>query len=214
MAAELLVATRSGHKLAEIRAIIAPAARVDLVSLSELGIAHSAAEDDIELHSTFLANAVAKARYFAELTGRRTLADDSGIVVAALGGAPGVRTKRFAIDRGYAPAGTAGSDLDVANNELLVALLADTPDERRGAHYVCAAALAEPARVSATAIGTCRGVVARTPKGSGGFGYDPLFVIPDLGITFAELAPEDKNRRSHRARAVRALTPLLTADLR
>ena len=205
MASELLVATRSSAKLAEIRAIVSAAGRVQLVSLSDLAVPPSAAEDEIECHATFLANAIAKARYFAKLTTMRTLADDSGIVVAVLAGAPGVRSRRFAIDRGRVADAVAGRQLDEANNALLLELLAGVPDQERGAHYVCAAALAEPTRVVATAVGTCRGTVARAPQGSNGFGYDPLFFMADLDVTFAELPPAQKNLRSHRAKAIRAL---------
>lgn len=209
MASELLVATRSSKKLAEIRAIVSAAARVQLLSLTELAVPPTAAEDEIECHATFLANAIAKARYFAELTGMPTLADDSGIVIAALAGAPGVRSRRFASDRGRVASDSHGEQLDEANNALLLELLAHVPHEGRTAHYVCAAALAEPDHVIVTSLGTCAGTIARAPQGSGGFGYDPLFLIPDLGITFAELSRAQKNLRSHRAKAIRALTPQL-----
>jgi XTP/dITP diphosphohydrolase len=209
LASELLVATRSGEKLAEIRAISSAGARVQLLSLNDLAVTPSAAEDEIEYHATFLANAIAKARYFAELTGMRTLADDSGMVIAALAGAPGVRSRRFAIDRGRVPADVNGKQLDEANNALLLDLLAEVRDADRGAHYVCTAAVADPGRVIVTSIGTCRGMIARDPQGSGGFGYDPLFLLPDIGGTFAELSRAQKNLRSHRAKAVRALAPQL-----
>jgi XTP/dITP diphosphohydrolase len=209
LASELLVATRSSEKLAEIRAIVSAAARVQLLSLSELAVAPSAAEDEIECHATFLANAIAKARYFAGLTGMATLADDSGIVIAALAGAPGVRSRRFASDRGYVAADVDGKRLDEANNALVLELLAQVPDEDRNAHYVCAAALADPNRVVVTSIGSCGGTLARAPQGSGGFGYDPLFFIPVLGVTLAELSRVEKNLHSHRAKAIRAITPLL-----
>lgn len=209
MASELLVATRSNAKLDEIRAIVQAGARVQLRSLSDLGLPPSPAEDEIERHPTFLTNAVAKAHYFAELTAMLTLADDSGIVVAALAGRPGVRSRRFAIDHGRVPATVEGKQLDQANNALLLELLAGVPDQERGAHYVCAAALAAPTRLIVTSIGTCRGTITRASRGSGGFGFDSVFFIPDLGITFAELSPAQKNRRSHRAKAIRALAPEL-----
>lgn len=211
MAADtILVATRSADKLEEIRAILAMTGLkvARLSSLADLGIPVSAAEDEIEIYDTFVENAVAKARYFEQLTGLPTLADDSGIVVDALAGGPGVRTRRFAIDHAFVAAETAGKELDRANNQLLLAKLKDVPDEERAAHYLCAAVL-QHGDHAISAIGTCAGWIAREEKGSGGFGYDPLFYLPKLRITFAELTAEQKNARSHRALAVRALAPHL-----
>ena len=208
MAAEILVATRSVDKLEEIRAILGASLRSRLITLSDIGIEATAAEDDIEQHATFVENALAKARYFAQLTGMPVLADDSGLAVAALKGGPGVRTKRFAIDRGVAPATLAGKALDEANNELLLRELAAVADAERAAHYVCAAAFASNQRM-VCALGTCSGFIARERSGEGGFGYDPLFYIPQLGVTFAQLSRAQKNARSHRARAWRALAAQL-----
>ena len=207
MASELLVATRSAHKLAEIRAILAGVPHTVMVTLSDLQIPVTPVEDDIEAYDSFLANAVAKANYFAALTGLPTLADDSGIVVDALDGAPGVRTRRFALDHNYVAPDTTGLELDRANNRLLLEKLERVPDEQRGAHYVCAAALASRDRIIATSIGTCSGVIARAERGSGGFGYDPIFFLPSLERRFAELSADEKNQRSHRAIAFRALAP-------
>lgn len=204
MASELLVATRSLDKLEEIRAIAGAATKMQLVLLSELNVQAAPAEDDLETYETFVENAVAKARYFALLTGRRTIADDSGLMVDALGGAPGVRTKRFALDHGIS--GLKGSALDTANVRLLLEEMAHHEDRR--ARYVSAVALADGDRVMA-AVGTCAGEIFREPRGSGGFGYDPIFYIPALDATFAELTPEEKNKRSHRALAMRAMTPHL-----
>lgn len=205
MASELLVATRSADKLKEICAILGSAGRVRLITLDEAGVPPTAAEDELESRETFIANAVAKARYFAGLTGMPTLADDSGLAVNALKGGPGVRTKRFAIDHGVVGGDTTGKSLDDANNKLLLERLAAVPDAERAAHYVCAAAFANAGDRVVTSIGTCAGMIARAPRGDGGFGYDPLFLLPDLGITFAELTPVQKNARSHRAVAFRAL---------
>lgn len=206
----LLIATRSADKLKEIREILARTALkpISLQSLADLNIATSPAEDDIENFDTFLENAIAKARYFAQLTGIRTLADDSGIVVDALGGAPGVRTKRFALDHGYVPEGTSGKALDQANNRLLLERLRDIEGTERCAHYVCAAAYCDGEHV-VTVVGTVDGTIAREEKGTGGFGYDPLFCMETRGITFAELSRDEKNSCSHRALAVRALAPHL-----
>lgn len=210
------LATRSTHKAAEIREIL-KTSRVQLISLAELGISESAEEDAIENAETFLGNAVAKARYFARCTGLPTIADDSGLEVDALDRRPGVRTRRFAIDHGYS--GPAGEALDQANNALLLDRLKGVADRERTARYICAAALALPGEGSTdpslssrglvTAVGSCEGRIAHELRGSGGFGYDPLFLLPDLDITFAELAAEQKNARSHRARTFRALTALL-----
>ena len=204
MASEILLATRSRDKAAEILAIIASGAPVRLLTLQDLRIPAQPVEEDLEIHDTFIDNAAAKARYFAALTNRLTLADDSGLMVAALKGGPGVRTRRFAADHGInAP------DQDQANNELLLERLHDVPDHHRDAQYVCAAALAWPAGAALISVGTCRGRITRQRAGSGGFGYDPLFFVPELGVTFAQLTPAQKNERSHRALAMRALAPHL-----
>ena len=206
MASDLLVATRSHDKLDEIRAVVASAARLRLVTLRDLGIAPAPEEDNLEHFDTFVDNALAKARYFANLTGMRTLADDSGLLVDALGGGPGVRTKRFAIDNEYVSPDTSGKALDEANNALLLEKLDGVKE--RGAHYMSTVALVDGAR-AITAVGTCSGVITTSPRGSGGFGYDPLFYIPALEKTFAELSLAEKNARSHRAVAMRAIASQL-----
>ncbi|HEY0674193.1 MAG TPA: non-canonical purine NTP pyrophosphatase [Longimicrobiales bacterium] len=200
MASEFLLATRSPDKAREIREILQPVAHVELCTLKDVGIMPSAAEDDVENFPTFLENALAKARYFSRLTGRAVLADDSGLMVAALKGAPGVRTKRFAADHG-----SDRTDVDEANNDLLLEKLRDVPASNRAARYVCAAACVFPDERSLTAIGTCAGVIAFERKGTGGFGYDPLFLLPALRVTFAQLTAAQKHEHSHRARAFRAL---------
>lgn len=196
----IAVGTRSAHKLAEIRGILGVQADIEIVGLDELGIPATPEEDAVEAFDSFVENARAKAAFYAARTGLPTLADDSGLAVDALGGAPGVRSKRFS-----GRADLSGAALDRANIELLLSRLADVPAERRGAHFVCVAALALPDGRSLATIGTVAGRIAPEPRGTGGFGYDPLFLLPDLGVTFAELPPEEKNRRSHRARAFRAL---------
>jgi XTP/dITP diphosphohydrolase len=202
----ILVATRSRHKASEIARILGRTRALQLVTLKDAGIAESAAEDELETAQTFLENARAKALYFARATGMPVLADDSGLEVVALGMTPGVRTRRFALDAGIDAEGDA---LDAANNRLLLERLAAVPDERRAARYVCALCFARPACEIVCSIATCSGAIARAPRGTGGFGYDPLFLIPDLGLTFAELSPEQKDARSHRARALRALASVL-----
>jgi len=199
-----LLATRSGDKLREIREILAPVG-LRLVSLRELEVPHAAEEEAIEAFETFRENALAKARYFAALTGLPTLADDSGLEVEALAGAPGVYTKRFS-----GRTDLTGKALDQANNALLLQRLAGVPAERRRARYVCAAAAAFPGGHVRVAVGTTPGVIAQTPsQGTGGFGYDPLFFVPELAATFADVPADVKHRRSHRARAFRALASAL-----
>jgi XTP/dITP diphosphohydrolase len=196
----LVVATRNAGKVREIREILAHAPGWEVVGLEDLRIAESPEEDDVEAFETFEENALAKAHYFARKTGELALADDSGLCVDALGGAPGVRSRRFAaVDE------ARGERQDGANNRHLLALLADVPDERRTAHYVCAAAAAWPDGRELVRTGTCDGVILRQARGTGGFGYDPLFSVADEGQTFGELPPDRKNALSHRGRAVRSL---------
>lgn len=194
----LVVATRNSGKVREITEVLAAYPSIEVVGLAGLGIPETSEEDRIEGFDTFEENALAKARYFAARTGELTLADDSGICVDALGGAPGVRSRRFAPG-----AELRGVEQDEANNQHLLALLRDTPDEERGAAYVCAAALAWPVGREAVFVGRCGGVLLREPHGTGGFGYDPLFYLPEEGATFGELPADRKNEISHRGRAVR-----------
>jgi non-canonical purine NTP pyrophosphatase (RdgB/HAM1 family) len=193
----ILVATRSPHKMEEIRELL-DGTGLDPVSLAEIGVEERSEEERIEVHETFAANALAKARYFHDRTGMFTLADDSGLCVDALVGAPGVRTKRFA-------PGSLVQDFgrDEANNRHLLRVMTEIPEGERGAHYRCAAA-AYDGRGHRIWEGRVEGRIAREPRGTGGFGYDPLFVIPDRERTFAELPAEVKARISHRARAFRA----------
>ncbi len=201
----LLIATHSTHKLAELRELLA-LDRAELVSLDDLGIA----DDPDETGETFATNARIKARFGARRTGLPTLADDSGIEVDALGGAPGVRTRRYA--------GPNATDLD--NNAKLLDALRGLPPERRGARYVCILALAlpRPGAGPGEAVpmrlvrGTTRGRIATEPRGTGGFGYDPIFEPegePPGGRTFGEWAAAEKHRISHRGRAARRMTPIL-----
>jgi XTP/dITP diphosphohydrolase len=193
----LLIATRSEHKLRELRELLA-LERAELVSLDELGVDGDPVEDG----ATFEDNAAIKARFGAEATGLPTLADDSGIEVDALDGGPGVRTRRFA--------GEDATDAD--NNAKLLAALDGLPPERRGARYVCALVLAIPGQPLLYARGECRGRIATQPRGSGGFGYDPIFepeTEPPGGRTFGEWSAEGKHRISHRGRAAREMASLL-----
>ena len=193
----LLVATHSEHKLGELRDLLA-LRNGDLVTLDEAGVTDEPVEDA----DTFEGNAAVKARAGLAATGLPTLADDSGIEVDALDGAPGVRTRRYA--------GEDATDDD--NNRKLLGALAGLPPERRGARYVCALVLAMPHEPLVTVRGECAGRIATEPRGTGGFGYDPIFEPegePPGGRTFGQWTAEAKNEISHRARAARAMAPFL-----
>ncbi len=200
----LVVATRNPGKVREIHEMLAGLGGYEVVGLADLALPESPEEDALEAFDTFEENALAKARYFAERTNLLALADDSGICVDALGGAPGVRSRRFA-----AADEARGERQDEANNRHLLDLLRDVPDALRTARYVCAAALAWPDGRELVRTGTCEGVILHAPRGTGGFGYDPLVHIPDEGMTFGELPAERKNELSHRGRAVRAVVDAL-----
>ncbi len=201
---EFLLATRSAHKAKEARAILA-AATPRVLSLDAAGVAWSKDEEDLERYATFEENAAAKARYFGRRSGRLVVADDSGLEVQALGDRPGVRTKRFAPLADY-----PGLSRDDANNQHLLKLLAEVPPAGRRARYVCVAALFDPMAGALHSFrGEAPGRILRLPRGSGGFGYDPLFLDEEAQRSFAELAPEEKNERSHRGKAFRALAGFL-----
>ncbi|OPZ63847.1 MAG: dITP/XTP pyrophosphatase [Firmicutes bacterium ADurb.Bin506] len=192
MMRRLVVATRNRGKLVEIEAIM----RIDGLCLSALGD-WPAAPTTQETGSTFLENAMLKAMDAARFTGLPAIADDSGLCVDALDGAPGVLSARF---------GGPGLD-DVGRYELLLNTMRDVPEPQRGARFVCAVALAMPDGKVHTATGELRGSIAISPRGAGGFGYDPVFFLPDRGCTVAELPEEVKNAVSHRATALRAIAP-------
>lgn len=199
---ELLVATRSPHKLHELRGLIRLPDLL-LVSLDEAGVSPGPIEEHLEVHSSFEENARAKATYFHRSTLIPTIADDSGLCVDHLDGGPGVRTKRFAPDGMVERFGR-----DAANNRHLLQRLEGVPEEERGACYRCAIAY-EDGESSFIVEGSVEGRIATEPRGAGGFGYDPLFVVPEYGKTFGELPPEVKAELSHRSRAARALAERL-----
>lgn len=201
----VLLATRSPHKLAEIRDILA-SAPVEFLSLHELGLEPEPEEEQIERFQTFATNALAKARHFHARSGMPTVADDSGLCVDALAGEPGVRTRRFAPEQLARRLGR-----DEANNRYLLERLSGIPDEERGAEYVCAIAAVGGPTGSFLCKGQVRGRIGYEPRGEGGFGYDPLFVFPPRGRTFAELPSEVKREHSHRSRAAQSLRPWLEA---
>ena len=200
----LLLATRSEGKLRELRPMFERAG-LAVVDLREAGLAFHPDEDSVERFATFEQNALAKARYFHGRTGMPTIADDSGLEVMGLGGAPGVRSKRWS-----ARADLAGEELDRANNATLLRELAAMDDRR--ARYVCVAAYRDEAR-ELTARGESAGTIIDEARGEQGFGYDPYFQSQELGRTFGESAPEEKERVSHRGRAFRQLIARLTVAL-
>jgi XTP/dITP diphosphohydrolase len=197
-----LLATRSLGKLYELRPMF-EAAGMEITDLDVAGFAETSEEDDLEHFDTFEENALAKARYFRAKSGLPTIADDSGLEVRALGGAPGVRTKRWS-----GRSDLEGRALDIANNEYLLGMLATATDRR--ARYVCVAALVD-ASGEHLFRGETEGEILREGRGAGGFGYDPLFLSADLGMTFAEAERHEKERTSHRGRAFAQLIAWLDA---
>lgn len=193
----LVVATRNAGKLAELESLLRPLGH-ELIDLLGAGVEESAAEEEIEKWETFEENALAKARYFFDRAGGvPVIADDSGLEVDALGGLPGVRSKRFS-----GRSDLAGRALDAENNARLIASLHDAADLR--ARFVCAASFVS-FRSEATARGEVVGSIVRVPRGNLGFGYDAHFYSTELARTFGEADVADKERVSHRARAFRAL---------
>lgn len=199
-ARRLLLATRSAGKLRELLPMFEQAG-LEVRDLGAAGLAETPDEDDLEHFETFEGNALAKARHFFARSGVPTVADDSGIEVAALGGRPGVRSKRWS-----GRTDLTGVALDAANNERLLELLGGKSDRR--ARYVCAAAYAGPDR-ELVVRGETAGTVLTAPRGAGGFGYDPYFLSEDLGCSFGEASVEAKERVSHRGRAFRKLLQAL-----
>ncbi len=176
------------------------------ISLASLDILDTIDEPE-ETGATFAENACQKALYYARATGLWCLADDSGLVVDALDGKPGVHSARYAAERFSLDADRPKRD--AANTEKLLEALKNVPDDARGARFVCHLALAEPGKVLLETTGTVEGVIARHPKGDNGFGYDPVFFVPQLGATIAEMPAERKNELSHRGKAVRQFAKLL-----
>ncbi|MDB4958264.1 MAG: non-canonical purine pyrophosphatase, rdgB/HAM1 family [Myxococcales bacterium] len=210
----LVFATRNRGKLVELREL--------LPGIAVLSIDEAAAQlgrtipDVVEDADTFVGNAIKKAREVSQITGYPALADDSGLEVDALGGAPGVFSARYASPL---PSSVSGADHnDAANNTKLLGALAQVPPDKRTARFRSVLALADVAgRLGDQVItteGTCEGVILDAPRGTGGFGYDPLFYSPELALTFAEAGIGTKSELSHRARAMRAMRPKLLAYLK
>jgi len=198
---KLLVATRSSGKAREIRELFA-GLPFDLDFPADRFLERLPDEADLESGTSYVENAVAKARYFATRSGIPTVADDSGIEVDALDGAPGNRSARWS--------GAEGPGADAANNRLLLEKLAGIPEAQRTARYRCVVAfLSVPSAVPEIVEATCEGFVLDAPRGDGGFGYDPLFFSTELQMTFGEAPAGAKHRVSHRGRAFRALIEVL-----
>jgi XTP/dITP diphosphohydrolase len=200
---KLLVATRSRGKQHEVRRLLAGSS-IEVLFPDDAGVFHNPTEETLEQALSFEANARAKAEYFAKQTGLPTVADDSGLEVLALGGEPGVRSRRWA--------GVSGSDdqVDAANNALLLRRLAGAPAGKRGARYRCVLVLYRTTRsFPETYQGSCVGTILEEPRGTGGFGYDPLFFSPEINKTFGEATPEEKDAVSHRGKAFRELLQAL-----
>jgi XTP/dITP diphosphohydrolase len=200
---KLLIATRSAGKQGEIvRAL--EAAGHEVVLPDDAGIYESPAEDALEQGETFEANARIKAEYFAKRSGLPTVADDSGLEVLSIGGAPGIRSRRWA--------GAVGSaaDVDAANNEELRRRLLGADEARRRARYRCVLVLLRtPGAFPEVFEGSCTGTIVTDPRGTGGFGYDPWFLSDELGKTFGEATADEKAAVSHRGRALAKLIQAL-----
>jgi XTP/dITP diphosphohydrolase len=194
----LLLATRNAKKLTELDRILAGAG-VEVIGLADVPEYPEAPETEL----TFAGNALLKAREGVAHTGLATIADDSGLAVDALNGMPGVFSARWS--------GKHGADL--ANLELVLAQVSDVPDEHRGAAFVCAAALVLPDGREFVADGQMRGTLLRAPRGSGGFGYDPIFLADGQSRSNAELTPAEKDAISHRGIAFRALAQIIREQL-
>jgi XTP/dITP diphosphohydrolase len=195
----LVLATRNKAKLEELRRILAPLVAVDVIGLDDV----PAYEEVPETGATFEENALIKAREAVARTGLPAVADDSGLTVAALNGMPGVLSARWA--------GAAASD--PANLRLVLEQIADVPDPRRAATFECAAVLVTPDGAEQVVRGSMSGTLLRAPRGSNGFGYDPIFVPDGETRTTAEMTAPEKDAISHRGRAFRALAPHIATTL-
>jgi XTP/dITP diphosphohydrolase len=200
-----LAATRNPGKQEEIKRVLGPRG-LEIVFPDDIWLRESSEGDALEAADSFEANARRKAEYFARLSSLPTLADDSGLEVLALGGAPGVRSKRWA--------GASGTpaEVDAANNAELLRRLAGLPDSKRLARYRCVLVFLRSANaIPLVSHGDCVGRILEAPRGSGGFGYDPLFFSDELGKSFGEATADEKDAVSHRGRALRALARSLMA---
>ena len=195
---DIVLASRNRKKIEELKSLLSdlPIRVLSLLDFPDM-------PETPETGSTFAENAELKARAAVLATGRAALADDSGLEVDALGGQPGIMSNRFA--------GPGATDRD--KYMRILELLEGIPDERRTARFRAAVAIATPEGETVLVEGTCEGRIAREPRGENGFGYDPIFYLPDLGLAMAELPPDEKNRISHRAKALQKAKKVLSAHL-
>ena len=203
---KILAATRNTGKQEEIRRVLGPAG-LEIVFPDDIWLRESSSGDALEAAESFEGNARRKAEYFARLSSLPTLADDSGLEVMALGGAPGVRSKRWA--------GASGSaaEVDSANNAELLRRLEGASEAKRVARYRCVLVyLRSAGAVPIICHGDCTGRIVDAPRGTGGFGYDPLFYSDEMGKTFGEVSAEEKDAVSHRGRALRAFVQALKSS--
>lgn len=205
---DILIATNNPGKFREIVAVLGVGDADPSLERQRAGIRwHSLADlqqaisEPYEDQETFLGNATLKATYYSRAAGMWALADDSGLEVDALGGEPGVHSAYYARESMHLPR----EERDRANNARLIAALANVPPEKRTARYRCVLVLADGDRILATANGTFEGLIVDTPRGRGGFGYDPYFLLPELNKTVGELPAAEKNRMSHRGQALREM---------
>ncbi|MBN1817128.1 MAG: RdgB/HAM1 family non-canonical purine NTP pyrophosphatase [Sedimentisphaerales bacterium] len=205
MKQRILVATTNQGKLRELSSMLA--IDIDWLSLADF----PAVEEVVEDGATFAENARKKALGYAVQTGLWTLADDSGLVIDALDGAPGIHSARFC---GAAASGKDRKTIDRLNCEKVLDLMKNVPDERRSARFVCRLCLADPDRVLLETEGLFEGQITRRPQGENGFGYDPIFFVPGCNKTVAQLTHDEKNAISHRGSAIRLLRPKLIELLR
>lgn len=193
---KIVLATSNKNKIREIKEKVLNRHRIELLTLTDFG----GYPDIIENADTFAGNALIKARAVREYTGMIALADDSGLVVDALNGEPGIYSARYG--------GEKISDID--RYRLLLSKMENIPDEKRTARFVCSIAIVFPDGKEYIAEGTCEGLISRKPSGDNGFGYDPVFYIPEYGMTMAEMPSELKNRISHRAKAIESADIILS----
>jgi XTP/dITP diphosphohydrolase len=200
---KIVLASSNIGKLKELQSMLA-ALPVNIIAQSELGVV-----DAEETGLTFIENAIIKARHASAITGLPSIADDSGLAVDALGGAPGIYSARYA----KLPANVKGLALDQANNTKLIEALRDIPDHQRGAQFHCVLVFMRHAADPTPLVchGQWHGSILQAAAGAGGFGYDPLFLVPDHGCSSAELSTNEKNRISHRAQACQLLLAALSA---
>ncbi|MCX7680066.1 MAG: XTP/dITP diphosphatase [Spirochaetes bacterium] len=201
---KLLLATRNKGKVKEIQQKFSSISKIELLSIEDIEKDFGSVGDVIEDGETFAENALKKARTLSQITGLPTMADDSGLVIDALGGEPGIYSARYA--------GEGASDAD--KNFLILEKMKNIPKGKRTARFVCAIALVIPNNGEFVTEGICEGEISAEPKGSFGFGYDPIFFLPEYQKTMAELPLEIKNSISHRAKAIENAVEILNSLLR